>query len=271
MKKQRAFLKWAGGKYRLLDEILRQLPSGQQLIEPFVGAGTIFLNTDYPEYWLSDINPDLINLYNLLKQQPRQFVKDASQWFQREYNTPAAYYHLRDIFNGSQDPYQRSLLFLYFNRHGYNGLCRYNTQGGFNVPFGAYQKPYFPEEELYCFAEKAQRATFVCEPYHQSLPRASKQAIVYCDPPYEPLSATAHFTSYHRRGFTLTDQQELANLAHHTMLTTGATVIISNHDTLQTRQWYRKAQLTSIQVRRLISRNGQGRILVPELLARYQA
>ncbi|WP_253306127.1 Dam family site-specific DNA-(adenine-N6)-methyltransferase [unidentified bacterial endosymbiont] len=270
MKKQRAFLKWAGGKYRLLEEIRRHLSPGSLLIEPFVGAGSVFLNTDYPEYWLADINHDLINLYNTVKRSPQQFISDARHWFQGKHNSPVAYYQLREIFNQSVDPYQRSLLFLYLNRHGYNGLCRYNARGGFNVPFGTYKKPYFPEEELYWFAEKAQRATFVCENYTQSLRRASQHAVVYCDPPYAPLSATANFTAYHTQGFTLIDQQQLALLAHRAVLDTGATIVISNHDTIQTRHWYRHAQLTAVTVRRFISRQGQGRGLVPELLARYQ-
>jgi DNA adenine methylase len=270
MKKQRAFLKWAGGKYRLLEEIQRHLSPGSLLIEPFVGAGSVFLNTDYPEYWLADINRDLINLYNTVKHSPQQFVSDSRHWFQERYNSPGAYYQLRETFNQSVDPYQRSLLFLYLNRHGYNGLCRYNSRGNFNVPFGTYKKPYFPEEELYCFAKKAQRATFVCENYTQSLRRASQRAVVYCDPPYAPLSTTANFTAYHTQGFTLIDQQQLAMLAHQTMLETGATVVISNHDTTQTRHWYQHAQLTPVTVRRLISREGQGRVLVPELLARYK-
>jgi DNA adenine methylase len=271
MKKKRAFLKWAGGKYRLLEEIQRHMSPGSLLIEPFVGAGSVFLNSDYPEYWLADINRDLINLYNTVKCSPQQFVSDARPWFQGKYNSPVAYYQLRETFNQSVDPYQRSLLFLYLNRHGYNGLCRYNALGGFNVPFGTYKKPYFPEEELYCFSEKAQRATFVCENYTQSLSRASQHTVVYCDPPYAPLSATAKFTAYHTRGFTLVDQQQLAVLAHRAVLETGATVVISNHDTLQTRHWYRHAQLTAVTVRRSISRAGQGRVLVPELLARYQS
>lgn len=75
--KNRAFLKWAGGKYPLVDEIRRYLPAGKRLIEPFVGAGSVFLNTDYEEYLLADINADLINLYNIVKTQPDNFVRDS--------------------------------------------------------------------------------------------------------------------------------------------------------------------------------------------------
>ena len=162
-KKQRAFLKWAGGKYSLSDVINKMLPKGERLIEPFVGAGSIFLNSDYKEYLLNDINQDLINLYQILKEQPDAFIEDARQFFTEKHNQADVYYQHRKEFNESDDRYFRSLMFLYMNRHGYNGLCRYNKSGGFNVPFGKYKKPYFPEQELNFFADKAQSATFVCK------------------------------------------------------------------------------------------------------------
>ncbi len=203
MKKHRAFLKWAGGKYSLVEEIERHLPPARKLVEPFVGAGSVFLNTDFEQYLLADINPDLINLYNLLKETPEQYIKDVRALFTPEYNQKGAYLEIRETFNKTDDPYLRSLYFLYMNRHGFNGLCRYNQKGGFNVPFGSYKKPYFPEDEMYFFAEKAKRATFVCEGYHQTFSRARKGCVIYCDPPYAPLSTTANFTSYAGNGFSL--------------------------------------------------------------------
>lgn len=103
MKKNRAFLKWAGGKYPLVDEIRRYLPAGKRLIEPFVGAGSVFLNTDYEEYLLADINADLINLYNIVKTQPDNFVRDAKVMFSGEFNQSEMFYALRSEFNQSQD------------------------------------------------------------------------------------------------------------------------------------------------------------------------
>ncbi|EBW1656338.1 Dam family site-specific DNA-(adenine-N6)-methyltransferase, partial [Salmonella enterica subsp. enterica serovar Typhimurium] len=151
MKKKRAFLKWAGGKYPLVDDIKRHLPEGNCLIEPFMGAGSVFLNTEYDSYILADINSDLIHLYNTVKQHPEKFMKDARLLFTPQMNIAEEFYELRQEFNLSTDPYQRSVLFLYLNRHCYNGLCRYNSKGEYNVPFGRYKKPYFPETELIWF------------------------------------------------------------------------------------------------------------------------
>ncbi|EJG1805644.1 TPA: Dam family site-specific DNA-(adenine-N6)-methyltransferase [Vibrio parahaemolyticus] len=271
MKKQRAFLKWAGGKYGLVEDIQRHLPPARKLVEPFVGAGSVFLNTDYDHYLLADINPDLINLYNLLKERPEEYISEAKRWFVAENNRKEAYLSIRAEFNKTDDVMYRSLAFLYMNRFGFNGLCRYNKKGGFNVPFGSYKKPYFPEAELEFFAEKAKKATFVCEGYPETFRRARKGSVVYCDPPYAPLSNTANFTSYAGNGFTLDDQAALADMAERTATERGIPVLISNHDTTLTRRLYHGADLSVVKVKRTISRNGSGRNKVDELLALFKA
>ncbi|HCD1288520.1 TPA: Dam family site-specific DNA-(adenine-N6)-methyltransferase [Vibrio parahaemolyticus] len=271
MKKQRAFLKWAGGKYGLVEDIQRHLPPARKLVEPFVGAGSVFLNTDYDHYLLADINPDLINLYNLLKERPEEYISEAKRWFVAKNNRKEAYLSIRAEFNKTDDVMYRSLAFLYMNRFGFNGLCRYNKKGGFNVPFGSYKKPYFPEAELEFFAEKAKKATFVCEGYPETFRRARKGSVVYCDPPYAPLSNTANFTSYAGNGFTLDDQAALADMAERTATERGIPVLISNHDTTLTRRLYHGADLSVVKVKRTISRNGSGRNKVDELLALFKA
>ncbi len=271
MNKHRAFLKWAGGKYGLVEDIQKHLPPARKLIEPFVGAGSVFLNTDFEHYLLADINPDLINLYNLLKQEPERYIAESKRFFTPQCNSKPFYLDVRAQFNASQDPFYRSLAFLYMNRFGFNGLCRYNKKGGFNVPFGSYKKPYFPEDELIYFAEKAKKATFVCEGYNETFKRARKGSVVYCDPPYAPLSTTANFTSYAGNGFSLDDQAALADVAERTASKRGIPVLISNHDTTLTRRLYHGATLNVVKVKRTISRNGGGRNKVDELLALFNA
>ncbi len=270
MKKQRAFLKWAGGKYSLVEDIHKHLPQARKLIEPFVGAGSVFLNSDFEHYLLADINPDLINLYNLLKQEPEKYIAEVKRLFVPECNDKSFYLDLRQQFNQSPDPFFRSVAFLYMNRFGYNGLCRYNKKGGFNVPFGSYKKPYFPEDELIFFAEKAKKATFVCESYIDTFKRVCKDSVVYCDPPYAPLSTTSNFTSYSGTGFTLDDQATLADLAEECAQKRNVPVLLSNHDTALTRRLYHGAQLSTVKVKRTISSNGSGRSQVDELLALYK-
>ncbi|WP_298443335.1 Dam family site-specific DNA-(adenine-N6)-methyltransferase [uncultured Ferrimonas sp.] len=269
MTKSRAFLKWAGGKYKLVDQISARLPVAERLVEPFVGAGSVFLNTDFDSYQLSDINPDLIGLYNVLKHKPEQFIADAQKLFTPENNDKETYYGLRAEFNQTTAVWDRSLLFLYMNRFGYNGLCRYNKKGGFNVPFGSYKKPYFPEKELRFFSEKAQRATFICEGYAESFARAQSGDVIYCDPPYLPLSTTANFTSYASGGFSLDDQALLADCAAEAAQR-GVPTLISNHDTPVARKLYHESKMETITVQRSISQSANGRKKVPELFALYR-
>ena len=269
MKKNRAFLKWAGGKYPLLDDIKRHLPQGECLIEPFVGAGSVFLNTDFSRYILADINSDLISLYNIVKTRTDEYVQASRELFMPETNQAEVYYQFREEFNACQDPFRRAVLFLYLNRFGYNGLCRYNLRGEFNVPFGRYKKPYFPESELYHFAEKAQNAEFHCLSYEECMDRADSNSVVYCDPPYAPLSATANFTAYHTNSFSPKEQAHLAEMAEK-LVSKQIPVLISNHDTPDTREWYRAAKHFQVKVRRSISSNGGTRKKVNELLALYK-
>ena len=264
-KKHRAFLKWAGGKFSLTEQINHRLPEGKRLIEPFVGAGSVFLNSDFDEYLLNDINPDLINMYNIIKRKHKQFIRDAKHYFQDKFNDEATYYELRKEFNACREPYQRSLLFLYMNRHGYNGLCRYNQSGGFNVPFGRYKKPYFPEKELLFFAEKCKKVTFTCKPYQSLFKYLRDDDVIYCDPPYVPLSKSASFTSYATNGFTLDDQANLARLARESK----CSVLLSNHDTTLTQELYRSAVCDKVQVSRTISSKSSTRQPVGELFALF--
>lgn len=271
----RPFLKWAGGKFRLIERIRTHLPPGKRLIEPFVGSGAVFLNVEYPEYLLADINPDLIALYRMVQEEGEAFIARIRHYFVEANNTPDAYYALRERFNDCVDSEERAALFVYLNRHGYNGLCRYNASGGFNVPFGRYKKIYFPESELRYFHQKSQRATFVCADFSEVMSQARKGSVVYCDPPYVPLSATANFTAYASRKFGRAaqfgdeQQKQLAGLAGK-LAKKGVPVLLSNHDNAFTRDAYRSAdQVTAFPVRRFISCNGERRDNAGELLALY--
>lgn len=270
--KYRPFLKWAGGKYRLLDKIHKTFPKNKKrLIEPFVGAGSVFLNSHFDEYILVDINQDLIHLFTIIQNQPNEFIEAANLLFTApDANSEDFYYQCRTTFNSRQDPFTRATLFLYLNRFGYNGLCRYNNKKEFNVPFGDYLRPYFPEAEIRYFSQHAQKATFICGDFSEAFKYANAESIVYCDPPYAPLNQHSNFTQYAGNGFSLDHQVELARLARSTSTDIGAHVIISNHDTPFTRKIYQGAKFKRALVQRTISQNGQQRQKVKELLAVFK-
>lgn len=266
----RPFLKWAGGKFRLLASILPELPAGNRLVEPFAGSAALYLNAPFSQALVCDINADLINLYQELQRSGEPFIHHCSEYFTEENNTPERYYALRDAFNTSHEPSLRAVLLLYLNRHGFNGLVRYNSKGIFNTPFGKYKKPYFPRDEMHAFLRKNQQTCteFVCQDFRQVFSSLRPGDVVYCDPPYVPLSRTANFTNYSGAHFTDADQKDLATLAT-AARDHGIPVILSNHDTEVTRRLYAAARLKRFTARRTISCRGEARHAVPELLALY--
>ena len=261
-------MKWPGGKFRLLGRIRRVLRPANRLIEPFVGSGAVFLNTGYDAYLLADANPDLIGLYSRLLEEGPAFISYCGRFFNDRTNSREYYYAYRKEFNKTRNTRRKSALFLYLNRHGYNGLCRYNSRGGFNTPFGRYDRPYFPEQEMLAFVRRVGKVILRQDPFDVTMADAQPGDAVYCDPPYVPLSETAHFTDYHAGGFTWDDQVRLADLAGE-LADKRVQVVISNHNTRQVRNLYatRGARISRFKVRRNISSDGNNRREVGELLA----
>lgn len=269
MTKIKPFLKWAGNKYRCLDHILGSLPKATRLIEPFTGSGAIFMNTAYPSYLLAEGNPDLIHLFSHIKQEGPAFIAYCEQLFNQANNCGDKYYSLRHDFNHCANPRKRAAMFLYLNRHGYNGLCRYNLRGGYNVPFGRYKKPYFPHNELFHFYQKSQQASFLHGDFRQTFTLAKPGDVIYCDPPYVPLDQTSNFSSYLHTKFGEKEQIILAELAMEAAHR-GISVVISNHDTSFTRHHYRDSEISSFPVKRSISCQPEKRHKVQELVAVFR-
>ncbi len=228
----------------------------------------MFLHTGFERAWLTDINADLVGLYRAVQSEGDRFVEAARVLFASEHNQADHYYAHRARFNATQDRWERALLFLYLNRHGYNGLVRYNAAGQFNVPFGRYTRPYFPEGELRGFATAARHAVFAVADFRTVMAACQPGDVVYCDPPYVPLSATAHFTAYAGGGFGATDQRDLADAARQ-LAARGIPVLISNHDTPWTQALYHGTQMEHFAVQRFISCDGPRRGSAQELLALF--
>ncbi|SWB15663.1 DNA adenine methylase [Klebsiella pneumoniae] len=123
-------LKWAGNKTAIMSELKKHLPAGPRLVEPFAGSCAVMMETDYPSYLVADINPDLINLYKKVAADCEAFISRARALFE-EANRELAYYNIRQEFNYSTEitDFMKAVYFLYLNRHGYRGLCRYNKSG----------------------------------------------------------------------------------------------------------------------------------------------
>ncbi|NPT47164.1 Dam family site-specific DNA-(adenine-N6)-methyltransferase [Paraburkholderia sp. 1N] len=141
-------LKWVGSKSRLLAQLLPALPHGNRLVEPFVGGGAVFLGTNFSDYLLGDSNSHLIELYRTVAEQPEQFIEMALPFFSESYRSQERFLEIRSAFNEAKEGLLRAAQFLYLNRFGFNGLCRYNRSGQFNVPYGHHVcVPSFPERK----------------------------------------------------------------------------------------------------------------------------
>lgn len=266
-------LKWAGGKRRLVSHISKLLPKNKslRLIEPFVGGGSVFLNLPYKNTLLVDSNPDLIGLFKAIQTEHKALIAESSKLFEPHYNVEKVYYELRAEFNHTQPSLRRWALFLYMNRHGYNGLCRYNQKGLYNVPFGKYKRPYFPEAEIRYFSDKVAGAELMSADFSSAFELAKEGDVIYCDPPYMPIGKTASFTAYSGTSFTSDDQQRLADLASQAK-TKGVTTILSNHYLDSTLALYKNAdKIIPLNVARTISCKGSVRKPIKELMAIYKA
>lgn len=262
------FLKWAGGKRKIIDKITSNLPSGNRLIEPFCGSATVFLNTNYKENLIADTNKDVINLYLHLQKEKEQFINYSQKFFTTENNDSEKYYELRDKFNKTKTKRLRAALFLYLNKHCFNGLCRYNSSGGYNVPFGKFKKVSYPDIHIREFIEKSQSAVFIIQDFEKTISETQKGDVIYCDPPYVPMNDSNSSFQYGKNGFSLEQQTKLADIAQKTAKR-GIPVLISNHFTEFTKEIYKNAELTTFSVKRTISCKGDQRKEAPEVLALF--
>lgn len=187
-------IKWAGGKTRVMPQLLKYLPKADYLIEPFVGSGTVFMNTEYRRYVLCDSNHALINFFRVLTSDTERLIDTARGMFLGG-NNEEQYYKRRALFNTMQwsdtgkadTALLYAALFLYLNRHCFNGIYRVNQMGEHNVPFGKYAAPYFPADEMRSFAEKANdtKAIFIDGDFSHTIPdvmQMTYDAVIYCDP-----------------------------------------------------------------------------------------
>ena len=278
-------LKWAGNKYRVLPFLIPHIGYPKRYCEPFGGSLAVALNTPAEQYILNDVNKDLVAIYqNLVNPNDDNFIKYCQELFTSENNTREAYIDLVKHFNQATDSVERARLFIYLNRHCFNGLSRYNKKGDFNVPYGRefkdkktgekyIQSAYFPEEEMmnfrmYFLTKQLVRFTSLSFEDPSLYEDLEAGDVVYFDPPYVPASDTANFTSYATDGFTHDQQVQLANLAE-SLAAKGIKVIVSNHNTPVTQELYKNATIYPIQVTRTIAANGGSRKKAEELIAVY--
>jgi DNA adenine methylase len=270
--KFKSFLKWAGGKSSLLDFIIDKIPENtKRFIEPFAGSMVVSLNVNCDEIIINDTNQDLINLYKANATVHTDLIKIINEIFAASNNNLTAFNLLKQEFNNTQDTLRKSALFVYLNRHCFNGLCRYNSRGEFNVPFGKYKSVNPPIETMKSVSELSKNFKFYNSDFESILKLAKSNDCFYCDPPYLPYhidETRSNFTQYATNKFDLKDHIRLIEAAK-TAVQNGAVVLISNHSNEYIDNLYKNegAIIHSIQARRYVAASGSNRQKVKELLA----
>ncbi|HDT5519393.1 TPA: Dam family site-specific DNA-(adenine-N6)-methyltransferase [Klebsiella aerogenes] len=262
------FLKWAGGKFSVIDDVLAHMPRGRRLIEPFAGGGSVFLNAGFDEVIANDACDDLILTYQVMQCEPLALTDKAYAMFQ-EGNNPDYFDKLKARFNKREimTQLERAAAFIYLNRHCYNGLMRYNRLGEFNVGFGKYRQPYFPRAELEAFAAVARRCTFAVADCNDTVALAGEGDVIFCDPPYEPMPGKSGFTNYSGQSFRFDAQARLAQslkAAHQR----GASVVITNSGAPSITELYTSLgfKVMPLRARRSISCAGDTRETVTDII-----
>lgn len=290
-KKIKPFLKWAGGKKQLLDEIRKYYPFEDDHItkyaEPLVGAGSVLFdilsNYDLEEIYISDINDNLINVYNVIKKDVDKLI-DTLYIMQKEFipldtdERKKYYFSKREEFNKlisdkSNNECLKAGLMIFLNKTCFNGLYRVNKKGFFNVPMGSYKNPLICDEiNLRNVSEKLEAVQIYCADFTRSEEFIDNKTFVYFDPPYRPISCSSNFTSYNENSFDDESQRKIADFMKK-MDKKGAKILLSNSDPKNTDpddnffdDLYSDFEIKRVEATRMINSNAKSRGKINELL-----
>lgn len=284
------FVKWAGGKSKVLKEIQLYYPFNDTItkyIEPFVGGGAVLFDIlnqfNLSDVYICDTNQELMNCYTVIKNNPNDLIKELKVLEEEFIPYPNnirtdIYNHIRNEYNiiKAEDKNKEILLasyFIFLNKTCFNGLYRVNKKDEFNVPIGKYKKPCICDEEnILNVSQKLQNVNIICDDYWSTLKLVDEHTFIYIDPPYRPITETSNFTNYTKDSFFDKDQISLKKYIDY-INATGAKVLASNSDPTNTNNTdnffddlYKNYNIKRIQVGRAINSNGKKRGKISELL-----
>lgn len=246
--------RWVGGKQRLVPHLVDRLPSdfrNRRYVEPFFGAGSLFLATAPQVAVLADANAPLIETYRRIQTEPGSVSKHLEEL--KGYLSPTAYIRTRTAYNRGRPSALQAARFVYLNRTCFNGVFRVNTDGEFNVPRGNRVSPWFPDADvLVALSRSLSKAKLFASDFAMTLKLVTSTDFLYLDPPYPALSHTANFSRYTVDRFDW-EQQELLAQSARRLADTGAAVMISNADTPRIRRLYKGFTIRSLPATRWVT------------------
>ena len=270
----RPFVKWVGGKSRLVPTLLSYFPDEfNNYYEPFVGGGALYFSINPSKAFINDLNEVLINAYINIKKRIDEVV-DALKIIQNEYinldNLDAKkefYLTKRKLFNQlPNDDFNKTILLIFINKTCFNGMYRENSKGEYNIPFGQHDSPTICDEKnLRLVSGHLKKTTITKFSYDDAIKTAKKGDLVYFDPPYDPLNTTSSFTTYQAGGFSSKDQEKLRDVFKK-LSEKGCYVMLSNSDTPMINELYKEFTINKIYASRSINSNGAKRQKVKEVL-----
>ncbi len=245
------FLKWVGGKRKVLEEIDKDIKDYikkniklKGYHELFLGGGSVFFYVKqkykFKKFTISDINQDLINTYLHVRDSTKELIKHLKKL--KKSDSEVFYYKIRDLFNKKKVlDVKRSAIFIYLNKTCFNGIYRVNSKNEFNVPYGRYKNPeIFNKETIFHASELLKEVKIVCRDYEQAEKEIEKGDFVYLDPCYDPIKKTS-FTQYTPKRFTREENERLAHFIKKIGLK-GAKVLLSNNPTQNVITFYTKKE-----------------------------
>jgi DNA adenine methylase len=261
----RPFVKWAGGKRQLLKQYYPYLPpptAYDRYFEPFLGGGAMFFHLQPRQAILGDLNAELINSYQVVKQYPDALL----QCLQKHEASKQYFYTLRALDPKKLSPVESAARFIYLNKTCYNGLYRVNRRGNFNVPYGRLRSnKFFDSKVIRAASHTLQRAELLLTTFEQTLKSAGKRDFVYLDPPYMPTSSTSKFTHYTAKTFGEEEQICLAQEIYR-LHSQGCLIMLSNSETPLIKELYKNFEIITVTCPRPINSKVLRRNPVSELL-----
>lgn len=262
------FLKWAGGKRRILDKLQTLFPERiERYFEPFLGGGSVFFfvkKTYNPNFcMISDINKDLVEAFKAVRDIPKELIKSLSYF--KKNDSRDFYYRTRERFNTFLlEDVDRCAAFIYMNKTCYNGLYRVNSKNEFNVPYGKYTKPEIYSKETITYASELLQGVSIRHQNYKEIKAFAREGdFVYLDPCYDPLKRTS-FVNYTPKRFSENDRLELAAFID-TLRAKDISVVLSNNDVPEIRKLYSHCLIKEILSSRVINSNSEDRGKIKEL------